>query len=83
VRPIRCGLRGTGSAVPERVLTNDDLAGMVDTSDEWITQRTGIKERRIVAPEQATSDLCLAAAQRALEDAGLEAGELDLIVLGT
>jgi 3-oxoacyl-[acyl-carrier-protein] synthase-3 len=83
VSAIRCGLRGTGSAVPERVLTNDDLAGMVDTSDEWITQRTGIKERRIVAADQATSDLCLVAAQRALEDAGLRADELDLIVLGT
>lgn len=80
---IRCGLRGTGSAVPDRVLTNDDLAGMVDTSDEWITQRTGIKERRIVADGQATSDLCLTAAQRALDDAGLKAEELDLIVLGT
>jgi len=83
VSAIRCGLRGTGSAVPERVLTNDDLASMVDTSDEWITQRTGIKERRIVAPDQATSDLCLIAAQRALEDAGLKAEEIDLIVLGT
>ncbi len=80
---IRCGLRGTGSAVPERVLTNDDLAGMVDTSDEWITQRTGIKERRIVADGQATSDLCLTAARRALDDAGLKPEELDLIVLGT
>lgn len=83
MRAIRCGLRGTGSAVPERVLTNDDLAGMVDTSDEWITQRTGIKERRIVADGQATSDLCLTAAQRALDDAGLRPEELDLIVLGT
>jgi 3-oxoacyl-[acyl-carrier-protein] synthase-3 len=83
VSAIRCGLRGTGSAVPDRVLTNDDLAGMVDTSDEWITQRTGIKERRIVADGQATSDLCLTAAQRALDDAGLPPEELDLIVLGT
>jgi len=83
VSAIRCGLRGTGSAIPERVLTNDDLAGMVDTSDEWITQRTGIKERRIVAEGQATSDLCLTAAQRALDDAGLRPEDIDLIVLGT
>jgi len=83
VSAIRCGLRGTGSAVPERVLTNDDLAHMVDTSDDWITQRTGIKERRIVADGQATSDLCLTASQRALDDAGLRPEELDLIVLGT
>lgn len=80
---IRCGLRGTGSAVPERVLTNDDLAAMVDTNDDWIVQRTGIKERRIVAPDQSTSDLCLLAAQRALADAQLDANDIDLIVLGT
>jgi 3-oxoacyl-[acyl-carrier-protein] synthase-3 len=69
--------------VPERVLTNDDLAHMVDTSDEWITQRTGIKERRIAAEGQSTSDLCIEAARKALADAELDAQELDLILLAT
>jgi 3-oxoacyl-[acyl-carrier-protein] synthase-3 len=78
-----CGLRGTGSAVPDRILTNAELAVMVDTSDEWITQRTGIKERRIAAEGQSTSDLCIEAARKALADAEIEAGELDLILLAT
>ncbi len=78
-----CGVRGTGSCVPERILTNAELERMVDTSDEWITQRTGIKERRIVAEGQSTGDLCIAAAERALADAGLPAADLDLIVLAT
>jgi len=76
-------VRGTGSAVPERILTNADLEKMVDTSDEWITQRTGIKERRIVAEGQSTSDLCIEAARRAMDDAGLKPEELELIVLAT
>ncbi|MGQ0551953.1 MAG: beta-ketoacyl-ACP synthase III [Planctomycetota bacterium] len=80
---VRFGIRGTGSAVPDRVLNNEELAGMVDTSDEWIVQRTGIRERRIVAAGESTSDLCIRAAQRALDDAGLQAADLDLIVLGT
>lgn len=79
----RCGLRGTGSAVPEHVLTNAALSAMVDTSDEWIVQRTGIKERRIVADGQSTSDLCIEAARKALDDAGLAAADLDLILLAT
>jgi 3-oxoacyl-[acyl-carrier-protein] synthase III len=83
VTRIPCGLRGTGSAVPDRVLTNADLSAMVDTSDEWITQRTGIRERRIVAEGESTSDLCIEAGRRALLDAGLEAEQLDLIVLAT
>jgi 3-oxoacyl-[acyl-carrier-protein] synthase-3 len=77
------GILGTGSAVPERVLTNADLAQMVDTSDEWITQRTGIKERRILAEGQTTSDLCIEASRKALESAGLTAKDIDLIVVGT
>jgi 3-oxoacyl-[acyl-carrier-protein] synthase-3 len=76
-------LRGTGSAVPERVLSNEELAKMVDTSDEWIVQRTGIKERRIVEDGESTSDLCILAARRALEDADMKAEDLDLIILGT
>jgi 3-oxoacyl-[acyl-carrier-protein] synthase-3 len=74
---------GTGSYAPDRILTNDDLAKMVDTSDEWIRARSGIRERRIAAPEQATSDLAVLAAQRALEDAGTAAGEIDLLVVAT
>ena len=80
---VPCGIRGTGHAVPERVLTNDELERMVDTSDEWIVQRTGIRERRIVAPGESTSDLCIAAGRRALEDAGLAATDLDLIIVAT
>lgn len=80
---IRCGIRGTGHAVPERVLTNEELSRLVDTSDEWIVQRTGIRERRIAAEGQSTSDLCIEAARKAIEDAGLTPAEIDLIVLGT
>jgi 3-oxoacyl-[acyl-carrier-protein] synthase-3 len=74
---------GTGHYVPEKVLTNADLEKIVDTTDEWITERTGIKERRIASPEQAGSDLAYQAALNALEMAGMEASELDAIVLGT
>jgi 3-oxoacyl-[acyl-carrier-protein] synthase-3 len=74
---------GTGSYLPEKILTNDDLSQIVDTSDEWITTRTGIKERHIAAPEQATSDLAVEAAQRAMTAAGVTADEIDLIVVAT
>ncbi len=74
---------GTGSYVPEGRLTNADLETMVDTSDEWITSRTGIRERRIAGPQQATSDLAYEAATAALADAGLDASALGLIVVGT
>ncbi len=77
------GLRGTGSSVPDRVLTNAELEKLVDTSDEWIVQRTGIRERRIVAEGQSTSDLCLEAGRRALEDARLSPGDVDLVLVGT
>jgi len=76
-------IKGTGSYAPEAVLTNDDVARMVDTSDEWIVQRTGIRERRVAASDQATSDLAAKAAERAMAAAGLEARDLDLIVLST
>jgi 3-oxoacyl-[acyl-carrier-protein] synthase III len=72
-----------GSYVPERVLTNDELAKIVDTSDEWITERTGIKERRIADPSQAASDLALPAARQALEAAGLDAADVDLVIVAT
>jgi 3-oxoacyl-[acyl-carrier-protein] synthase III len=74
---------GTGSYAPERVLTNEDLAKMVDTSDEWIRARSGIRERRIAGPHEATSDLAVHASRRALEDAGTAASEIDLVVVAT
>jgi len=74
---------GTGSSVPEKVLTNFDLERMVDTSDEWITTRTGIKERRIAAPSETTSKLALEAAQKALEAAQVAPEEIDCIIVGT
>lgn len=80
---VRVGVAGLGRYVPERRLTNQDLERMVDTSDEWIVQRTGIRERRIAAPEQVTSTLALAAARQALEHARMEPDELDLIVCAT
>ena len=74
---------GTGSYVPEKVLTNADLEKMVETSDEWIVTRTGIKERRIAAPEECTSDMAAKAAQAAMEMAGITADEIDLIIVAT
>ena len=76
-------IAGTGSYLPEKVLTNADLAEFVDTSDEWIATRTGIRQRHIAAGGETTGDLAFHAATRALEAAGVEASELDLIVLGT
>jgi 3-oxoacyl-[acyl-carrier-protein] synthase III len=73
----------TGSALPERVLTNADLEKFVDTSDEWIRERTGIRQRHVAAEGETTGDLSTLAAQRALDAAGVKASELDLIILGT
>jgi 3-oxoacyl-[acyl-carrier-protein] synthase-3 len=82
---MKTGVRiwGTGSYVPERVLSNEDFEKMVDTSDEWIRTRTGIVERRIAAPDQASSDFAVIAAQRALEQANVKAEEIDLIICAT
>jgi 3-oxoacyl-[acyl-carrier-protein] synthase-3 len=80
---IAVGLTGVGSYAPDRVLTNADLEAMVETSDEWIVTRTGIRERRIATAEQAASDLALPAAREALERAGVAPEELDLIVVAT
>jgi 3-oxoacyl-[acyl-carrier-protein] synthase III len=80
---LAVSITGLGSHVPERVVTNDDLSTLMDTSDEWIVERTGIRERRIAAPEEALSDLALPAAREALEDAGLEGSELDLVIVAT
>jgi 3-oxoacyl-[acyl-carrier-protein] synthase-3 len=74
---------GTGSALPEKVLTNADLEKLVDTSDEWIRSRTGIRQRHVVVEGETTSDLALRAAESALQAAGVKASELDLIVVGT
>jgi 3-oxoacyl-[acyl-carrier-protein] synthase III len=74
---------GTGRAVPERVLTNAELERMVATTDEWIVTRTGIRQRHVAAPGSALSDLAAQAARAALEDAGVDAAEIDLIILGT
>ncbi|MES2694628.1 MAG: beta-ketoacyl-ACP synthase III [Verrucomicrobiota bacterium] len=74
---------GTGAYAPERIMTNDDVAKIVDTSDEWIQTRSGIRERRIAAPNEATSDMGVQAAQRALDDAGVKASEIDLLIVAT
>ena len=76
-------ITGTGMYVPERVLTNADLARLVETSDEWIVERTGIRERRIAAPDQASSDLALFACQRALAMADVDPADVDQIILAT
>src|SRR6187397_1717405 len=74
---------GTGSYVPEKVLTNEDLSRMVDTSDEWITTRTGIKERRIAAKDENTSDMATKAALNAIEQAKISPKDIDLIIVAT
>jgi 3-oxoacyl-[acyl-carrier-protein] synthase III len=76
-------IAGTGSYLPSRVLTNSHLEAMVDTSDAWITERTGIRERRLAAEGESASDMALGAAQKALEAAGLKATDLDMIIVGT
>jgi len=80
---VPVSITGIGTYVPDRVLGNDELSELVDTSDEWIMERTGIKERRIAAPEQAMTDLALPAARLALESAGVKSTELDLIIVAT
>jgi 3-oxoacyl-[acyl-carrier-protein] synthase III len=76
-------ITGIGAYAPERVVTNDDLAQLMDTSDEWIVERTGIRERRVAADEQALSDLALPAARDALERAGVDAATVDLVIVAT
>jgi 3-oxoacyl-[acyl-carrier-protein] synthase-3 len=80
-RPV--SITGLGCHVPERVLTNDELSRMVDTNDEWITSRTGIKERRIAADDEALTDICMPAARRALEMAGVDPASIDLLIVAT
>lgn len=81
--PVRAMITGTGSYVPERILTNDDLATMVDTSDEWIRTRTGMVERRIAREDEPTSEMAESAGARALQDAGVPPDSVDLLIVGT
>src|SRR5687768_7539840 len=76
-------IAGTGSFVPEKRLTNEDLSKLVDTNDEWIVQRTGIRERRIAGPGESTATLATGAARRALEAAAMEPKDIDLVICGT
>src|SRR5881409_35628 len=78
-----CSITGVGSYVPAKVLTNAELEKMVDTNDEWITSRTGIKERRLAAADEFTSDLAASAAACAMQRAGITAEQIDLIITAT
>ncbi len=80
---LRSVIRGCGSYLPQRIVTNAELAGRVDTTDEWIVQRTGIRQRHVAADDEPTSVLGLKAAQAALADAGLDASQIDLIIVAT
>ncbi|MGE0143304.1 MAG: beta-ketoacyl-ACP synthase III [Planctomycetota bacterium] len=82
-RPALCAIRGVGRYVPEQQLTNADLEKLVDTTDEWITQRTGIKSRRVIPDDWVTSDMAVAAGRAALADAGLAVSDVDLLVVTT
>ena len=80
---IRSVVLGCGSYLPQQVLTNAELAARIDTSDDWIVQRTGIHERRIARPGEVTSDMAITAARAALSHAKVDAGSIDLIVVAT
>ena len=80
---IRTKVIGSGAYMPAKIVTNDDLAKRVDTSDEWIRERTGIRQRHIVADGERTSDLALAAARAAIQDAGIEVSDLDMVICAT
>ena len=79
----RIGITGLGVNVPERVVTNEELARHVDTTDEWIVERTGIRERRMASEGEALTDIALPAARAALADAGVDASEIDLLISAT
>jgi len=76
-------IAGTGRYLPEKILTNADLEKMVDTTDEWIRTRTGVERRHAVTPDQTTSDMCVEAAKKAIEDAGVDVSEIDFVAIGT
>ena len=82
-RGPRIGITGLGVHVPDKVMTNAELATIVETSDEWIRERTGIRERRIAADDEALTDIALPAARRALDDAGVDPGDIDFLVCAT
>ena len=79
----KVGILGTGSHAPENILNNDDLSKMVETSDSWIIERTGMQERRIAGEDQAASHLAIAAARAAIDQAGVKAADIELIVVAT
>jgi 3-oxoacyl-[acyl-carrier-protein] synthase-3 len=83
IATIRSTVRGVGAALPPRIVSNAEMATMVDTSDEWIVQRTGIRQRHVAAPDETTSTLATRAAEAALADAGLAAADIDLIIVAT
>ena len=74
---------GTGRYLPERIMTNFDLEKIVDTTDEWIRTRTGVERRHVVAEDETTSDMCVEAAKIAIEDAGVDVSDIDLVITGT
>ncbi len=76
-------IAGTGRYLPERIMTNFDLEKLVDTTDEWIRTRTGVERRHLVAEDQTTSDMCVEAAKKAIDDAGVDVSEIDLVITGT
>ena len=80
---IRSVIRGVGAHLPKRIMTNDDFSRIVETTDEWITERTGIKQRHIAADDELTSDLGIAAARQALVRSGIAPGDIDLIICAT
>lgn len=81
--PVRAFIRGMGSFAPDKVLTNADFEKFLDTSDEWIVKRTGIRERHVVSDGESTSTLATEAARRAMTDAGIAADELEMIICAT
>jgi 3-oxoacyl-[acyl-carrier-protein] synthase III len=83
MHPMRSRVAGTGSYAPEKIVTNGDLEKIVETNDQWIVERTGIKERHVAGPEEATSDMALKASVRALEMAGIAPADVEMIVVGT
>ena len=82
-KPVYASFRSIGAYVPEKILSNEDLEKMVDTTDEWIVKRTGIKERRIAAEDEYTSDMAAKACELAIERSGVSKEELDLIICAT
>ena len=81
--PLRAKVLGCGAYLPSRVMSNGDLARLVDTSDEWIRTRTGVERRHVVEEDQTTSDMCVESAKNAMEDAGVTPADVDMVITGT